>query len=484
MSRAIVLRVAREEWRYWRRSRLALVTLGVGLLIILIAIATTAVRVQTEHGARHDMQALAEARFLEQPARHPHRMVHYGHYVFREPPPLAVIDPGVDAVTGTVMFLEGHRQNSATFSPFFATALAGEFANLTPALVYQLLAPLLLIVVGFSSLAREREAGTDRLLYATSLSPLQLWGGKALALTGLCGLLMVPLLLAGTYAVATGESGGATAALLGGYALYLLIWALIVVGVSAWSSRSAAALLGLLVAWIVLGVLAPGVVASLAERQAPTQGKLRTDLEVARTLRDEGDGHNASDPAFASLRAGLLSQYNVDKIEDLPVNFRGVVAEFAEARLTDILNRFAEQRLELERRQSDAATSLSLLSPRLAMSAYSLRMANTDLAQLHQFLRSAEDNRFAFVQGLNKLHATDMSYVDDINRSANAESERRTRLNAENWRLLESFDAPLPDAAQRMDRAWPALLMMLLWAAVGGGLGCYGALRSAARVNA
>jgi len=60
-------------------------------------------------------------------------MVHYGHYVFRAPPPLAMFDPGVDAVTGQSLFLEGHRQNSAMFADARAEARTGGFGALTPA---------------------------------------------------------------------------------------------------------------------------------------------------------------------------------------------------------------------------------------------------------------------------------------------------------------------------------------------------------------
>mgnify|MGYP002129840370 CR=1 FL=1 len=48
-------------------------------------------------------QAEAEAAFLSQPARHPHRMVHYGHYVLRTPAPLALFDPLPDGQLGVVI---------------------------------------------------------------------------------------------------------------------------------------------------------------------------------------------------------------------------------------------------------------------------------------------------------------------------------------------------------------------------------------------
>ncbi|MFY8089577.1 MAG: ABC transporter permease, partial [Rubrivivax sp.] len=114
--------IAGAEWRYWLRSRLAL---GGALLLAGLLIATTVLttlRMQGEAADRAHHQAEAEAAFLSQPARHPHRMVHYGHYVFRTPAPLALFDPGLDAVTGQSIFLEGHRQNTAMFAASGASA--------------------------------------------------------------------------------------------------------------------------------------------------------------------------------------------------------------------------------------------------------------------------------------------------------------------------------------------------------------------------
>jgi ABC-2 type transport system permease protein len=114
--------IAGAEWRYWLRSRLAL---GGAVLLAGLLVATTLLttqRMQDEAAERAHHQAEAEAAFLSQPARHPHRMVHYGHYVFRTPAPLSLFDPGLDPVTGQSIFLEGHRQNTAMFAASGASA--------------------------------------------------------------------------------------------------------------------------------------------------------------------------------------------------------------------------------------------------------------------------------------------------------------------------------------------------------------------------
>ena len=84
------LRIAKEEWRQWLRSRLAVISLAVFTLLLLFTTALTMIDAQEARHERLHLQEQSEETFLSQPDRHPHRMVHYGHYVFRAPPPLAL----------------------------------------------------------------------------------------------------------------------------------------------------------------------------------------------------------------------------------------------------------------------------------------------------------------------------------------------------------------------------------------------------------
>jgi len=351
MSLRISMILAKDEWRYWRRSRLSVISIAAAVLIIVASLISTVLRIETERTTREAFQTTALQTFASQPARHPHRMIHYGHYVFRVPPPLSVIDPGVDAYAGTVMFLEGHRQNSAVFSPRYVAAQAGSFTDVSPAITYQVLVPLFLIVLGFAAISREREAKTDNLLYAASVGATDILTGKAIALAGAALLSLVPLAGGLTVALASGESWSMALYLLSGYAAYLLVWVLLISAVSAWARSSAASFTVLLACWVMLCVIIPPLAGSIAQTLAPVEGKTATDLAVVRALYNTGDGHNASDPAFARLRTQLLEQYDVDSVADLPVNFRGVVSQMAEAQQSKILNS-KKKEIENERDQN------------------------------------------------------------------------------------------------------------------------------------
>jgi len=74
------LLIAAEEWRYWFRTKLGASAAFLALMLIGISISASLSQQAHEKNTRERLQVKAEQTFREQPARHPHRMVHYGHY--------------------------------------------------------------------------------------------------------------------------------------------------------------------------------------------------------------------------------------------------------------------------------------------------------------------------------------------------------------------------------------------------------------------
>ena len=232
---------------------------------------------------------------------------------------------------------------------------------------------------------------------------------------------------------------GISLAVVATYGTYLLVWSALIVLVSS-LVRTRGVVLGVLVfTWLAWSLVVPRLAVTSASVAAPSPGKLETDFQLYADLRELGDGHNAADPAFTALRANILAQYDVDDVEELPINWRGLVAEASEAELTEVMNEYAERRMELEVRQSRHANSFGWLSPVLAVSAASRNLAGVDLETHHRFLREAEAIRYDFVQGLNRSHIEELSYDDDINRNQNAEASLRARIAPENWAVLDEF---------------------------------------------
>lgn len=451
--------IARHEWRRLRRDRVALLGLA-GVLLLWALAAFTAwdhrSAVDAERGRR---QAEADHAFEAQPDRHPHRMVHYGHFVFRPLPALAAFDPGVDAYTGHTLFVEGHRQNSANFGDVRQSSLLLRFGQWTPAFVLQVLAPLLLVFVGHGVLARERESGTLRVLLAQGVRARDIVAGKLLGLGGIAALILAPALLGlAAIGAASDTPAARVLALAGAYGLWLLLWVLAIVAVSALFTRSHAALVALLAAWAVGVVVLPRIAAELVSSALPLPTRFETDIVVARELAALGDSHDPDDPYFNDFRRRVLREHGVSRVEDLPLNYKGLLGMEGERLTSALFERHAESAFERQAAQARSVDRWAALSPVIALRRLSTAAAGTDLVSYRRFLTQAEQHRYGLVQALNRLQAEKLSYAGD-------RSSRESRIARTHWHGIAEFRFRPEPAHEAARRAAPAALVLLLWAA-------------------
>lgn len=469
--------IAKDEWRLLRRNRVAMLGLIMLLALSVIAALTSIAQRDASDAIRARFQQQADAAFDGAPARHPHRMVHYGHFVFRPLPVLAAFDPGVDAFTGNTIYLEGHRQNSANFGDVRQSSLLVRFGQLTPAFVLQALAPLMLIFIGFGAVARERERGTIRQLFAHGVSGRSLVLGKVLGLGRAAALMLAPAALAlGWLMMAESAPLAPGLFLLGGYAVYLGIWVLLIVIMSALSAHARTALMALIGIWAFTVILLPRVAPDLAVAANPALTRLETDIAVQKDLRSMGDSHNADDPYFNAFKARTLQQYGVEKVEDLPVNYRGLLAMEGEKLTSKLFDDYAARQFAAHRAQSWQTDLAGLISPAIALRRLSMAASGTDLEGHRRFLTQAEAYRFSIVQQLNALQAKAITYVDDGNRNKDPEAARRVRIDPKNWQEVPDFVYHPASTVEKLKAAMPGLVILCGWL-VALGLGLRVAIR-------
>ena len=130
---------------------------------------------------RETARQVTRSHWLSQAPKNPHSAAHYGIYAFKPRATLATIDDGVDPYVGVTTWLEAHKQNKYQFRPAQDATSAQRFGALTAATTLQLLVPLLIVLLGFSAFAGEREQGTLRQVLSLGVRPATLGAGKALA---------------------------------------------------------------------------------------------------------------------------------------------------------------------------------------------------------------------------------------------------------------------------------------------------------------
>ena len=264
---------------------------------------------------------------------------------------------------------------------------------------------------------------------------------------------------------ATGQAPWSLSLLLAaGYAAWLALWTLVVVLVSTLAARGRDALLVLLTAWAVAVILVPRWAPDMANSWVALPTRFEDNIKVQREYLALGDSHDPKDPKFAALRDKLLAQYGVTRVEDLPVNYKGVLAVEGERASSALFNRYADAAFARQEKQNAIVDAFGWLSPALALRRVSMTASGTDLATYRRFLEQGERYRYELVQGLNRIQAEALRYTDDTN------PNKENRVSSTHWKAFPEFRYEPGTPADALRRAAPAGLVLLIWLAAAGAL--------------
>ncbi|OYQ23671.1 hypothetical protein CHU93_16985 [Sandarakinorhabdus cyanobacteriorum] len=461
---AIAASVAAKDWAEYRRDwRLALISLLVALLAVTAVVAAF-VEVTAHDADRRATIAADRVTWEGQGARNPHSAAHFAFWAFRPLPPMALLDPGVLPYAGSAIWLEAHNRNPAQARP--AEDLAGglDLGRFSAAWVFQYVLPLLLFIIGAGLVAREREAGTLRLMLASGLAAGQVMPAKYLALGRIAAVLVLPLLAAALVAtlLAGPVDGVALLLWLSAYLLYFAILAALAVAVSALCATAAQARLLLVGLWLVLLLIVPRLGSGLAMQAAPVPTPHDFAAGVQAQMKSGHDPFGKDGKAF---EAAVMARYGVTRLEDLPVNIDGLRLEAAEQHGNRVFDA-AWGRLAATHEAGRAALRLAaLLSPLVPLQNLSMALAGSDAAVQRDFQDRAEAHRRRIISLLNA----------DMTAHAGA-AGFDYHADAALWRRAPDFAWQPPGTAAALARSWPDALALGLWL-----LAALGLLRLAGR---
>lgn len=460
--RLIALIAGKDLREFWRDGRLSWMC---GLVLILLVTSLALGWRQQRHASveRETAQHASYDNWLDQQGKNPHVAAHYGMYVFKPTPRLAVFDPGLNPYLGTAVYLEAHIQNEFKFRPADDSTGLLQFGGLSAAWVMQVLAPLLIVALGFNAFAGERERGTLRQVLSSGVAASQLLWGKALAIGAAMGLYLIPAAVAGLILIGTGSAPGdlsedlARFSAIGvGYGIYLAIFIFLTLAVSAWASSARMALLILLAVWTVNTMIAPRAVADLARQMYPltSLGELDNAVETDRRR---------------AINKMLKETYKVDLLKQLPDRVLGQSLQTNDEISFPILeHHWGALGVSLEKHQRLQEWS-GLVTPLLAMRSFSMGMAGTDFACHRDFSSAAEQYRRVISRTMNQdimAHAGDLGEY---------------RADPALWKKVPAFEYRRPSFAWSLARHWQSLAILAVGLAVSLvlALGSVGHLRGA-----
>ncbi len=270
--------------------------------------------------------------------------------------------------------------------------------------------PLLLIFLGSTGFAADRDAGRVKLSLVQGASARAMAGGQVLALwgLGLALLLWVVLVSVATSAMWGGPEAVDWTRLAGFVAAHVLFLGTIAAGVvaaSLWSGSARSSLLVLLAVWVGASALLPRATAGAAAARFPLPSQDAFQAAM-RASREAGpDGHNPEDEAIERRKQEILGEYGVASVEELPIDFGGIAMQMDEAFGNEVWDtHYGELRARLARQRS-VMTAAAAFNPFQAIDHISMAFTGTDLAHDLDFQLQAEAHRRALVSALNHEHA-------------------------------------------------------------------------------
>ena len=459
----MLLRIARKEFVEMARDGRFRIAGGIVLALLLTSLGLGWQR----HGevTEAHQTAIAQERQIweSQGEKNPHSAAHYGVYAFKPTGRLAFFDPGTEAYTGVTVFLEGHKQNQFLYRPARDGNTLQRFGELTAAAVLQLLIPLLIILLAFSTFAGERESGTLRQLLSLGVRRRDLALGKALGAAAALGLLLVPATLLGSAALASAQADAASGGLLralamaGAYLIYLGSFVGVTLAVSARARSAQFALVTLLAVWVFVCLMAPRAATDLARSMHPTPSA----HEFAAALAEDRDGGIQGvtyDDYLEFRKTELLAEYEAERVEDLPINYNGWRLEVSEDYANQFFDRHYARLWDQFEAQDGLRQKAGFVAPILAVRSLSMALAGTDFSHFRRFAEQSELYRRELVTFLNA----------DLRDNAGPQGFGYTQTQAF-WAQAPAFAYDAPGAGWALageSASWAALLAWFLAAGV------------------
>jgi ABC-2 type transport system permease protein len=431
---------------------------GAGIVfVLLVASLFTGWRnVESEIKERVAAKEGERERWLNQDEKNPHSAAHYGNYAFKPKQVLGALDDGTDPYTGVAVYLEAHRQNQLEYRKAAESTPIQRFGDVTAAVTMQLLIPLLIGLLAFSTFTQERETGTLKLLLSLGVSPEKLMIGKLLGAFTTILFIIVPATLIGAISLLQHSEmpldGARYRMMVAVYLGFFLAWCALSLAVSAWSKSSRSALVVLLSLWFVQSFVVPRVAIHLADERHPLPSMRAYNDEVRKDIRGGIDGHDPADKRRKELEARLFKEYGVDSLHKLPVNFDAIAMQEGEEYAGRVFDKHFSNLHQRYDEQNQFYQFAGVASPTIAVQMLSMASAGTDGWHHRHFAESAEAHRRFLVRELNM----DMAHHSKT-------GDWQYKAGKALWQKIPDFHYTPPNAVWALSNVMESLVMLLGW---------------------
>ena len=474
--------------------------------VVIFAVSTVLVLLSAYTGVTGYGEEVREFRIAEQLNRDSLRQGSWGEMrdpgatVIRAPSPLSVVVQGVQGVMGRKtdagMINPRVRESRNMVYPVFAV-----FGGLDLSFVVATVLSLFAILLSYDMISGEKERGTLKLLLAGGVSRAEVMAGKLIG--GYLSLVVpfaVPLLLASLLFALhpnvgwTGADWARFVLILVFAVLYLAVFFVLGLLVSAMTSRPAVSFLVLLLIWVCAVAITPRAAVLMASQisPAPSYDQLLLEQEsVSRDLRGQMADRITAEVNERIRLAGYAER--MAQGEQVQQDVQRTVAEAREDIRNEVegeLNRtLADSFEDFSRRQARlvaTARAISRVSPTSAFSFAAQVMAGTDVETQERFVRAVQSYRegyLAYIAAQAEAHPDQVQGGTNVNIGMSAgpqgpqidftQSEMVHELDLSGMPEFRTVLAPVDSSL----RAATADLVVLSLMLAGALVACYAAFR-------
>lgn len=398
----------KHQYKEWQQNKLIHIFIISVVCLWAFCLFTGISEYHAVGSVRESARQESRKQWLNQDDKHPHIAAHFGNFAFKPVNVLSIFDKGIDAYTGTYIYLEAHKQNDFLFSPAQSASSFIRFGELNVALLLQIIIPLFLIILTFNTVLSERISGTLAILKVSGITGRQVAQAKILAPLILISILII-LLYSLSFLVFlsleipfTIEDIIKSVIIISGYVVYYFIILSFSVWVSAISKTLKQSLTILLSMWIFACVLMPKLLGNISSSLYHLPSNTAFKEGVKKDIVNGIDGHNTSDARAQRFTDSLLKKYQVDSTSQLPVNIEGLIMQEGEKYSSRVYNHHFDSLSNILMLQQKVFTYAGFINPLLSIKNLAIGLSGTDFFNDMYFRKEAEVYRMRFVQAMNE----------------------------------------------------------------------------------
>jgi ABC-2 type transport system permease protein len=237
------------------------------------------------------------------------------------------------------------------------------------------------------------------------------------------------------------------------YGLYFAVFIAMSLAVSAMATRSSHALALLVAFWVMNAVLVPRGVSDLSRRMYPTPSAFEFGRRVQHDTYDGLPIHDYNVKRAADLRHRLLGEYKVARIEELPVNFRGIDYLEREAHANDTWDAHYRALWAAFDRQTTAHHAAGWVAPLIAVRSLSMALSGADTFHHRDFAAEAEAYRRRLVFAMN----------DNLAHGDGSQKKGAYTAEASLWSTIEPFTYRQPELAWTLSHVRTSAAALASW---------------------